>query len=155
MPMDSLEAAGLTEMDDTEIEDFLSSQRFGVLGLPAAAAPYLVPISFGYADGVLYFTFIGGPESEKRVLMTDAELATFLVLDVASMFSWESVALTGRPERVPESEWEDIADVLDGVWRPEVFAAALESEDIAIFRFDVEERSGIRHTGLPEGFRNF
>jgi nitroimidazol reductase NimA-like FMN-containing flavoprotein (pyridoxamine 5'-phosphate oxidase superfamily) len=154
MTLESLETAGLAQMDDTAIEDFLRSQRFGILGLPADGAPYLVPISFGYDGDALYFTFIGGPESQKRTLIRASDTATFLVTDVSSMFNWESVVLTGTPERVPESEWDELADVLGGVWRPEVFEDALESEDIAIFRFDVEERNGIRHTGLPEGFRN-
>ncbi|MFC7026767.1 pyridoxamine 5'-phosphate oxidase family protein [Halomicroarcula sp. GCM10025324] len=154
MTVEDLETAGLAQMDDAAIEDFLRSQRFGILGLPADGAPYLVPISFGYDGDALYFTFIGGPESQKRTLIRASDTATFLVTDVSSMFNWESVVLTGTPERVPESEWDELADVLGGVWRPEVFEDALESEDIVIFRFDVEERNGIRHTGLPEGFRN-
>ena len=152
MTVEGLETAGLAQMDDGAIEDFLRSQRFGILGLPADGAPYLVPISFGYDGDALYFTFIGGPESQKRTLIRASDTATFLVTDVNSMFNWESVVLTGTPERVPESEWSDLANVLGGVWRPEVFEAALESEDIIIFRFLVEERNGIRHTGLPAGF---
>lgn len=154
MTGDTLEAAGLEPMADDDVENFLRSQRFGILGLPTDGAPYMVPISYGYDGDALYFTFIGGPESQKRALMRESDAASFLVTDVSSMFNWESVVLTGRPERVPESEWTELADVLDGVWRPEVFEAALESEDIAIVRFDVEDRNGIRHTGLPEGFRD-
>ncbi|MFC6974948.1 pyridoxamine 5'-phosphate oxidase family protein [Halomicroarcula sp. GCM10025709] len=152
MTVDSLESAGLTRMDEDAIEAFLESQRVGVLGLPAEDAPYMVPISYGYDGEALYFTFVGGPDSRKRQLVDRAETAGFLVYDVRSMFNWESVVLTGRPEAVPESELADLETVLEGAWRPEVFERAIASDDIVVYRFRIEDRDGIKHTGLPPGF---
>ena len=47
---------------------------------------------------------------------------------------------------------EAVAAVLGGAWRPEVFADAIEKEDVAIYRFRIEEENGLRHAGLPPGF---
>ena len=152
MTLSDIEDAGLQRMSDEAIEDCLASERVGVLGLPTSAAPYVIPISYGYDDGAVYVTFVGGPESQKRRLIETAETASFLVYSVRSMFNWESVVLTGTPEPVPETEWERLEAVLAGVWRPEVFAEAMDRTDVVLYRFRVEDRSGVRHTGLPAGF---
>ncbi|MDQ2073940.1 pyridoxamine 5'-phosphate oxidase family protein [Haloarcula sp. NS06] len=153
MTIDTLEAAGLTRMDDSNIAAFLSNQRVGVLGLPTENGPYMIPLSFGYDDDrALYFTFIGGSASRKQQLTEAAENAAVLVYKVESMFHWESVLLQGGIEAVPESEWDDFADVLDTAWRPELFEDAIEDGDIAVYRFRIDEMEGLRHAGLPPGF---
>ena len=50
MTVDILQAYGLEQMDEGEIADFLTNRGGGVLGLPTAGAPYLIPMSFGF-DG--------------------------------------------------------------------------------------------------------
>ncbi|MDS0474437.1 hypothetical protein [Natrinema sp. 1APR25-10V2] len=50
MSVEELQEYGLEKMSDTEIRNFLSSQKTGVLGLPQEDAPYLLPLTFGY-DG--------------------------------------------------------------------------------------------------------
>ncbi|EMA34836.1 pyridoxamine 5'-phosphate oxidase family protein [Haloarcula japonica] len=153
MTIDALEAAGLTRMDDSNIAAFLSNQRVGVLGLPTENGPYMVPLSFGYdGDRLLYFTFIGGSASRKQQLTEAAADAAVLVYKVESMFHWESVLLQGGIKAVPESEWDDLADVLDTAWRPELFEDAIEDGDIAVYRFRIDEKEGLRHAGLPPGF---
>ncbi|MHC3379471.1 pyridoxamine 5'-phosphate oxidase family protein [Haloarcula sp. H-GB5] len=153
MTIDTLEAAGLTRMDDSNIAAFLSNQRVGVLGLPTENGPYMIPLSFGYDDDrSLYFTFIGGSASRKQQLTEAAENAAVLVYKVESMFHWESVLLQGGIEAVPESEWDDLADVLETAWRPELFEDAIEDGDIAVYRFRIDEKEGLRHAGLPPGF---
>ncbi|MFY4811210.1 pyridoxamine 5'-phosphate oxidase family protein [Haloarcula sp. AONF1] len=153
MTIDTLKAAGLTRMDDSNIAAFLSNQRVGVLGLPTENGPYMIPLSFGYdGDRSLYFTFIGGSASRKQQLTEAAENAAVLVYKVESMFHWESVLLQGGIEAVPESEWDDLADVLDTAWRPELFEDAIEDGDIAVYRFRIDEKEGLRHAGLPPGF---
>ncbi|MBX0322664.1 pyridoxamine 5'-phosphate oxidase family protein [Halomicroarcula sp. F13] len=153
MTVEDMEQYGLTQMSDTEMRDFVTNQRMGVLALPAADAPYVVPMSFGY-DGAstLYFTFVGGPDSRKRALMERAEAVRFLTYAAQSPFNWESVLLTGTAERVPESEWDELAAVLETAWRPDVFEAARESEAVTVYRFAVDDWAGIKHTGLPPGF---
>ncbi|WP_336336152.1 pyridoxamine 5'-phosphate oxidase family protein [Haloarcula brevis] len=153
MTIETLEAAGLTHMDDDNIGAFLSNQRVGVLGLPTESGPYMIPLSFGYdGDSALYFTFVGGSTSRKQQLTEAAEDAAVLVYKVESMFHWESVLLQGSIEAVPESEWDDLAAVLDTAWRPELFENAIAEGDIAVYRFDIAEREGLRHAGLPPGF---
>lgn len=153
MTVDALREAGLERMDDTAVRDFLSGQRVGVLGLPTEGAPYLVPLSFGYdGEGALYFTYVGGADSRKRILTDRADAATVLVYSVDSMFNWESVVLSGHIEAVPEPEWDDLQDVLGSAWRPELFETAIEQGEMSIYRFRIDEQVGIKHTGLPPGF---
>ncbi|MBX0295802.1 pyridoxamine 5'-phosphate oxidase family protein [Haloarcula nitratireducens] len=153
MTVESMREYGLEHMADDEMRNFLSNQRMGVIGLPATDAPYLVPISFGYdGESSLYFTFVGGPDSRKRTLMDAAETVRFLTYSAQSVFNWQSLMLTGAVSRVPEAEWDRLADVLQGVWRPEVFEAAIAAEEVVVYRLDVDEWAGIKHTGLPPGF---
>jgi nitroimidazol reductase NimA-like FMN-containing flavoprotein (pyridoxamine 5'-phosphate oxidase superfamily) len=67
--------------------------------------------------------------------LTDDEIAAFLAYSAESPYNWESVSVTGRLEPVPESEWDDIDDLLAEAWRPGL----------------IEEWSGVKHTGLPPG----
>ena len=150
MSLTELQEFGLTEMDDGEIDDFLSNQRTGVLGLTAQSGPYLLPLSFGFDDdSTLYFTYLVSPESRKVTLSESVETAPFLVYDIQSSFTWQSVLLEGELSRVPEEEWGDIEDVLDDAWRPEVLETARENLDVAVYAFDVTDRSGVKHAGLP------
>lgn len=153
MTVDDLQDYGLKQMNDDEIRSFLSNQRMGVIGLPTGEVPYMLPMSFGFdGDSNLYFTFIGGPDSRKLELMEQTERARFLVYSVETMFTWESAMLVGTVEQIAEDEWEELQDVINVAWRPEVFQSASEDTDIAVYRFHIEELDGIKHTGLPPGF---
>ncbi len=150
MSVDELQEYGLVGMTDSEVRNFLSSQRMGVLGLPDANTPYLLPLSFGYdGDDRLYFTFLLGSRSRKATLSERADAATFLVFKVDTMYNWESVHLTGSITAVPETEWDGIEDILDDAWRPSLFDSASLSGDIAVYEFQIEEQTGIKHQGLP------
>lgn len=152
MEVDELQELGVERMDGQEIRGFLSSQKTGVLGLPTQSAPYLLPISYGYdEESTLYFTYFVSSSSQKKSLSEKAETASFLVYSVESMFMWESVALTGSIDEVPEEEWGSIDSILSDVWRPDIFNTAQMSGDIAVYAFRINEQSGIKHTGLPPG----
>lgn len=156
MVLEGLEAYGLERMTDDDIAAFLATQRVGTLGLPTEGAPYMVPLSFGYdpeddADA-LYFTYLLGSQSRKLDLTRRAETAGFLVYSVESMFNWRSVSLTGTLQEVPQAQWGSLEDVLSSAWRPELFQSAGLGGEITVYRFDIDERVGIRHTGLAEGF---
>lgn len=143
----------LTEMDDDGVRAFLANRKMGVVGLPTGDIPYLLPMSFGYdGESTLYFTFVGGPDSRKRGLIEGTDRAGFLVYAAESPFSWESVLLAGTVEAVPDGEWGDIVPVLEAAWRPDVIEAAMETEAVTVYRFDAEEWTGYKHTGLPPGF---
>ncbi|AQL44585.1 pyridoxamine 5'-phosphate oxidase [Halorientalis sp. IM1011] len=153
MTIDELGAYGLEQLTDDEIEAFLGNRRMGVLGLPTGNGPYMLPLSFGFdGSSQLYFTYVRSGESRKERLSERAEHASFLAYSAESPYNWESVFLTGRLDEVPESEWDDIHDLLADAWRPGVIEEAAASADIAVYRFLIEERSGVKHTGLPPGF---
>lgn len=153
MTVEQLRDGGLTEMDDESIRSFLSAQGMGVLGLPTEDVPYLLPMSYGFdGESTFYFTFVGGPDSRKRSVIERGDGARLLVYNAQSPFNWESVLVTGSVEWVPQGEWERFAAVTETAWRPEVIEAAMESAEIAVYRLDVEEWTGIKHTGLPPGF---
>lgn len=152
MTLAELSAYGLEYMTDTEVRDFLAAERVGTLGLPSGEGPYLVPMSYGYEpeDG-LYFTYLVGSDSRKQTLTERAGTARFLVYSVESMFNWRSVALTGTLHSVPETRWDEIADVLDSTWRPELLTAAGQGSAVSVYRFEIDDQIGVRHTSLaPE-----
>jgi nitroimidazol reductase NimA-like FMN-containing flavoprotein (pyridoxamine 5'-phosphate oxidase superfamily) len=152
MTVEELKRYGLEEMRDEEIEQFLESQAIGVLGLPARAQPYLVPLSYAYdGESSLYFTYVLGEESRKQRLTEQADPAPFLVYDAETMFDWQSVLLTGTFEKLPPSEWGELGDVLDTAWRPEVFTTSSTSGQTRVYEFTVTEWSGIKHTDLAPG----
>lgn len=153
MTVDELRGFGVKDMDETAIRNFLTNERFGVLGLPTGNAPYLVPLSFGYdGESALYFTFVLGADSRKRALSDRADAARFLAYNVSSPFVWESVLLTGTVERVPESEWSELRGILDAAWRPDVLERAGEVVDVAVYQFVIDGKVGLKHAGLPPGF---
>lgn len=153
MTLDELDEYGMVRMTDDEIAGYLASQSVGVLGLPTDGAPSLRPMSFGFdGDSRLYFLYVLGEESRKAELTTDAVPARFLVYSAETPFNWQSVLLTGRLSEVPGEDVEAAAAVLNGAWRPDVFERASAVETTRLYRFDIDERTGLKHLGLPPGF---
>ncbi|ELY56090.1 flavin-nucleotide-binding protein-like protein [Natronococcus amylolyticus DSM 10524] len=153
MSVDELREYGLVEMDDSEIRNFLSTRKTGVLGLPNEGAPYLLPLSFGYdGDSRLYFTYLLGSNSRKEALTERAESASFLAFSIDTAYSWESVLLSGRISTVSESSWDELEDVLADAWRPSLLESASHSGKVAVYEFRVDEQTGIKHQGLPPAF---
>lgn len=153
MTVEELKPYGLEELNEREVEEFLDSQSTGVLGLPGEKSPYLLPLSYAFdGDRSLYFTYLVGKESEKERRTAACDRAPFLVYSVETMFNWRSVLLEGSFERLAPSEWDEIAEHLDGVWRPEIFKTADTARNVSIYEYSIEEWSGIRHTGLSPQF---
>ena len=154
MSVDELREYGLAEMDVGEIRNFLTSQKMGVLGLPGEDGPYLLPLSYGYdGDRRLYFTYLLGAESRKEALTENADAATFLVHKVDTMYNWESVLLSGTIDAVPESEWDGLDETLRHAWRPSLFETATLSGSVKLYEFRIDDRTGIKHQGLPPALR--
>lgn len=148
MTVDDLTEYGVVQMSDKEIDAFLSTQNVGVLGLPTDDAPSLRPLSFKYdGENVLYLLYVGGSESRKRELSDQASAARFLVYSTETAFIWRSVLLTGRIGEVPEGDTEAVGFPR----QPDLLQKARESEAIRLYRFDVTDRAGIKHIGLPPG----
>jgi nitroimidazol reductase NimA-like FMN-containing flavoprotein (pyridoxamine 5'-phosphate oxidase superfamily) len=143
-------------MTEQDIEDFLASQGVGVLALPTDDAPYVLPLSFGYdGDRGLYFTFVTGDSSRKADLSSGGQQATYLVYAAESPFHWRSVVCQGAIHEIPSTEWAAHAEAMDdNAWRPDIFERASDTERVRVYRFDVEDWSGLRHTGLPPRLEN-
>lgn len=152
MTLDELEAYGTERMDDDDVVQFLSNQDTGVLALPTDGAPSMRPLSFHFdGESGVYFVYLVGEESRKTDLSDRADIARLLVYSTETASNWRSVLLTGTIGRVTESE----ADQLDATMetaRPDVFRRAIESEHTELYRFDIEDRTGIKYLGLPPGF---
>ncbi|MCU4741645.1 pyridoxamine 5'-phosphate oxidase family protein [Natronoglomus mannanivorans] len=153
MSVDELQDYGLVEMNDDEIHTFLSTRKMGVLGLPEEGPPYLLPMSYGYdGDRRLYFTYLLGSRSRKATSSEAADTASFLVFQVDTMYTWESVRMTGTITAVPETEWDELKEIANGAWRPEIFESATLSGDVTVYEFRIDEWTGIKHQGLPPEF---
>jgi len=151
MTVEDLKQYGLEEMHERDIETFLDNHSIGVLGLANDGVPYLLPLSYAYDGGTLYFTYLLGEQSEKERLTEQTARGRFLVYSAETMFSWRSVLLEGEFSKVPEHEWDELSETLSGVWRPELFDDAVRSRNVSIYAFDVVEQTGLRHTGLAPG----
>ena len=153
MTLDELDGYDVVRMTDEEIDGYLASQHVGVLGLPTGDAPSLRPMSFGY-DGAsrLYFLYVVGAESRKTELSDRADTARFLVYSAETPFNWRSVLLTGELDEVPDDERDVARDALAEAWRPDVLERAMTTESTVLYRFEIGERSGVKHLGLPPGF---
>jgi len=154
MTVDELEAFGMRRMDDGDIERTLSTQSVGVLGIPTDGAPSLRPLSYWFdGEDALYFVYVLGGESRKQRLSDSADVARFLVYNVEAPFNWRSVLLTGTIGEVSEAEREALEERMDVSWRPDLFERAAESETTAIYRFDIDDRAGIKQLELPPELR--
>lgn len=152
MSVEELQEVGMSRMSGSDIDQFLASQEVGVLSLPAEGAPYALPLSFTYdGESAVYFTYLLGADSRKEGLTESAELACFLVYSVDSAFQWESVLVSGPIEAVPREDWEQLG--FEQPWRPDLFEQADLSGGVRVYRLTIDERIGIKHTGLPPGFR--
>jgi nitroimidazol reductase NimA-like FMN-containing flavoprotein (pyridoxamine 5'-phosphate oxidase superfamily) len=154
MTIDDLTDYGMVRMDDEEIRALLSSHSIGVLGLPAADAPCLRPLSYGYdeAEDALYFLYIVGSGSRKAALSDRADAARFLVYSAETQFNWRSALLTGHVDRTAESEAADVDDRIDLPWQPDLFRRAGAEERTRLYRFAITDWTGLKHVGLPPAF---
>lgn len=150
MTIDELAAHGVERMDEETIREFLKTQGTGVLGLPTERLPYMVPLSYGFdGESNLYFTYVVGDVSQKALLSEETAVASFLVYTADAESTWSSVSLEGTISRVPEREWDSLGDALEPLQRPEALREASEAEEVQVYRFEIQNQTGIRHAGVP------
>lgn len=72
-----------TDLEDGEIDAFLSRSETGVLSLGRDDEPYSVPISNGYdaTASRFYLRLVSTPESEKRRFLESNPIARLVVLE--------------------------------------------------------------------------
>ena len=152
MTVDDLAEYGMEPMSDANIRSFLSSRNVGVLALPTDDVPMLRPLSFWYdGDSALYFVYVLGGASRKHDLSQQADTARFLVYSAETAFNWRSALLTGGLREVPDAELATVLDAMELQWRPEVFRQASVDEPTTVYRFEIDDWTGIKHLGLPPG----
>ena len=83
------------EMSQEEIERLLGRGWYGHLGCARDGHPYVVPMSYAYDRGDLYFFTTEGTKTE--FIAANHEVC-FQVEEVESAEHWQSVMLTGRAE---------------------------------------------------------
>ena len=83
------------EMSREEIARLLGRGWYGHLGVARDGHPYVVPMSYAYDEGDLYFFTTEGTKTE--FIAANHEVC-FQVEEVESAERWQSVMLTGRAE---------------------------------------------------------
>ena len=87
------------EMSQEEIARLLGRGWYGHLGCSRDGHPYVVPMSYAYDEGDLYFFTTEGTKTE--FIAANHEVC-FQVEEVSDPENWQSVMLTGRAELLSE-----------------------------------------------------
>jgi nitroimidazol reductase NimA-like FMN-containing flavoprotein (pyridoxamine 5'-phosphate oxidase superfamily) len=87
------------EMSREEIARLLERGWYGHLGCSRDGHPYVVPLSYAYDEGDLYFFTTEGTKTE--FIAANHEVC-FQVEEVEGPERWQSVMLTGRAELLSE-----------------------------------------------------
>jgi len=155
MGVSDLESLGMHWMDDADITTTLATQSVGVLGLNADGGPCLRPLSYWFDEehDALYFTYLVEDDSEKVNQSENATSAQFLVYNVETTFNWRSVLVTGTIEAVPEADRAELNERLDIDWQPDLFERASTSKRTALYRLDIQDKTGIKQLELPPDLR--
>jgi nitroimidazol reductase NimA-like FMN-containing flavoprotein (pyridoxamine 5'-phosphate oxidase superfamily) len=141
------------ELKDHEIEALLARHRYGRLGFALDGQLYIIPINYGYANGILY-----GHASVGSDLYGHATLGTkvrgmrqnptvaFEVDEIQDAAHWRSVLLHGRFVEVHDKDqqkdaFNHIVAQAGGGERSEV-SWALDLEHLVVFRIEVTARTG-------------
>ncbi|WP_431218974.1 pyridoxamine 5'-phosphate oxidase family protein [Leifsonia xyli] len=111
------------ELTRDEIDDVLSEQTVGRLGLVDGSTPYVVPISYAYRDGDVYAHSAQGRKLDA--LRAHPEIC-FEVDDVVSIDEWTSVIAWGTFEQLLGSEAREGMDYLLDRFRPLAAASGTE-----------------------------
>ena len=88
------------DMSRDEIERLLGRGWYGHLGCSRDGHPYVVPMSYAYDGGDLYFFTTEGTKTE--FIAANHEVC-FQVEEIESAERWQSVMLTGRAELLSDA----------------------------------------------------
>lgn len=99
----------LGELNDTQINNVLSSQALGRLACTDGKRPYIVPVTYAY-DG----KFIYGQTNEglKLKLLRKNPLVCFEVDMMTDMRHWQSVLVYGKFIELKNKESDNARDIL-------------------------------------------
>lgn len=132
-------------MSREECRELLSAARFGRLGLSADDVPYVVPISYVYAEEKIY---LHSGRHGKKVKMAKVNPRVCFEVDVLEGRSWKSVLALGRASI--SEELEDKEKVFDAFMRSKMGGHGgqafsrkdLENMPMCVWEIEIEEISG-------------
>ncbi|WP_374008431.1 pyridoxamine 5'-phosphate oxidase family protein [Leifsonia sp. LS-T14] len=111
------------DMTRDEIDDLLSEETVGRLGLIDDSIPYVVPISYAYRDGDVYAH--SAPGRKLDALRAHPRIC-FEVDDAVSVDEWRSVIAWGTFEQLLGPEAREGLDYLLDRFRPPVASRGTE-----------------------------
>lgn len=111
------------ELSREQIDEVLSGQLVGRLGLVEGAVPYVVPISYAYRDGMIYGH--SAPGHKLSALRAGNEVC-FEVDEVDSVDRWRSAITWGGFEQLVGAEAREGLDILLERFRPSMAATGSE-----------------------------
>ena len=137
----------LTRLNEVEATKLLTRQRIARLGCITEAGPYVVPISYYFADGCVYSHSLPGLKIDS--LRNDPR-ACVQVDETESDIHWKSVLAFGTYEEVKPNERSEVINKLMQRFTTltpveSALAADAGPQPVIVFRIKVE-----RITGLAE-----
>jgi len=102
------QAPKVTIFSKSETEEFLKSQRVGVLSLADNEGSYAVPLAYTYDDGVIYLTL--GPGGRKSTYVKANKKVCFVVYSLPKglggpgMMNFKSAILDGTIEQITDAD---------------------------------------------------
>ena len=91
----------LGKLNDNQIINVLQSQLIGRIACYADNKPYIVPITYAYKDGYIYFHSKDG----KKIDMMNKNPEVCVEVDqIDTMNSWRSVILWGKFEKITKEK---------------------------------------------------
>lgn len=133
-----------TPLNNEHMNMFLSTHHVGRLGLQAEGKIYVVPVTYVFENGTVYFHT--NPGMKADFLRANPEVC-FEVDDVAGFESWQSVIAWGRAESLDGAEAAQALDLMfqrlggDG---PDAFERSIRLSPVrgATFKVPIREMTG-------------
>jgi hypothetical protein len=97
------------ELNETQINNLLSSQVVGRLGCSRGKQAYIVPVTFAY-DGI--YIYGQTTEGTKLEILRKNPKVCFEVDTMTDMKNWQSVMIEGKFEELKSKEAEQAREIL-------------------------------------------
>lgn len=127
-------------MDESEVEERLTSRKNGVLSLAKEGAAYAIPVSFHYTEGEIYIRLARHEGSKKIDYVDSTSEACFLLYEYADDGSSWSILAVGEIEKVGEGF--DKATINEKFPELRIFEESIDEVEVEIYRLDVAEITG-------------
>lgn len=134
-------------LDEHEIDQLLTEQGLGVLGLGNADEAYTIPMAFAYdsTENRCIFRFITTAESRKSTFAAATERASLTVYEWRRPSEWQSVVISGPLRRIESEELAEAATLFSDVGSEsalDVFNAPISEYDTEWYELVADEITG-------------